>query len=476
MAEKQYYDLIVIGAGTGGYVAAIKAAQLGKKVALVEKGDLGGTCLNVGCIPTKTMIAHAHVLEKIKHAADFGITVGSVSIDYAKMKERKDGVISKIRKGLEGLIKSNGITIIRGAAEFTGPKEIKVKGQDNVILQGENSIIASGSEPMDIKAFPCDPREKIYNSTTILEITQLPKTLAIIGGGYIGCEFASLYAELGVKVILLEALPMIVSLQGKAISDTLTAAFKKKGIDVQTNVMVEGIDKTESGVSIRVKDQVKDRGPIEADAVLVSIGRKVVSQGMGLQNAGVLVSDRGIITVNDKMETNVPGIYAVGDVTGKLMLAHVAAHQGIIAAINATGGQAVMHYNAVPAVIFTSPEIAMVGLTQEEATEKGYAAATGKFPFQVLGKSIATMDTDGFAQVVIDKKTGQILGAQVVGYEAASLIAEMTLAIANELTIDCLADTIHAHPTLPEALHEAGLMAMDIPLHMPPKSLSGIKK
>jgi len=465
MAEKQYYDLIVIGAGTGGYVAAIKAAQLGKKVALVEKGDLGGTCLNVGCIPTKTMIAHAHVLEKVKSAADFGITVGSVSIDYAKMKERKDGVIAKIRKGLEGLIRSNGITILRGAAEFTGPKELKVKGQESVMIQGENIIIASGSEPMDVKAFPCDAAQKIYNSTTILEMTTLPKTLAIIGGGYIGCEFASLYAELGVKVILLEALPMIVSLQGKAISDTLTAAFKKKGIDVQTGVMVEGIDKTAKGLSIRLKD----KSPIEADAVLVSIGRKVVSQGLGLQNAGVVVSDRGVIPVNDKMETNVPGIYAVGDVTGKLMLAHVAAHQGIIAAINATGGDAAMHYNAVPAVIFTSPEIAMVGMTKEEAIEKGYTAGTGKFPFQVLGKSIATMDTDGFAEVVIDKKTGQILGAQVVGYEAASLIAEMTLAIANELTAECVADTIHAHPTLPEAVHEATLMAMETPLHMPPK-------
>lgn len=464
MTEKQYYDLIVIGAGTGGYVAAIKAAQMGKKVALIEKGDLGGTCLNVGCIPTKTMIANAQVLEKIKHAADFGITTGSISIDYAKMKERKDGVITKIRKGLEGLIRSNGITIVKGTAQFTGPKELKVKGQDNVMMQGENIIIASGSEPMDIPAFPCD-HQKIFNSTSILELTQLPKTLAIIGGGYIGCEFASLYAELGVKVILLEALPSIVALQGKAISDTLTAAFKKQGIDVQTNVMVEGVDKHAKGVTIRLKE----KGSIEADAVLVAIGRKVVSQGMALENAGVVVSDRGAIAVNDKMETNVPGIYAVGDVTGKVMLAHVASHQGLVAAINAAGGEAVMHYNAVPAVIFTLPEIAMVGLTQEQAIEQGYAAAIGKFPFQVLGKSVATMDTDGFAQVIIDKKTGQILGAQVVGHEASALIAEMTLAIANELTIDCLADTIHAHPTLPEALHEAGLIAMETPLHMPPK-------
>jgi len=464
MTEKQYYDLIVIGAGTGGYVAAIKAAQMGKKVALIEKGDLGGTCLNVGCIPTKTMIANAQILEKIKHAADFGITTGTISIDYAKMKERKDGVITKIRKGLEGLIRSNGITIVRGAAQFTAPKELKVKGQDNVIMQGENIIIASGSEPMDIPAFPCD-HQKIFNSTSILEQTHLPKTLAIIGGGYIGCEFASLYAELGVKVILLEALPSIVAAQGKAISDTLTAAFKKQGIDVQTNVRVEGVDKHAQGVTVRLKE----KGSIEADAVLVAIGRKVVSQGMALENAGVLVSDRGAIEVNDKMETNVPGIYAVGDVTGKVMLAHVASHQGLVAALNAAGGEAVMHYHAVPAVIFTLPEIAMVGLTQEQALEQGYSAAIGKFPFQVLGKSVAAMDTDGFAQVVIDKKTRQILGAQVVGHEASSLIAEMTLALANELTIDCLADTIHAHPTLPEALHEAGLMAMETPIHMPPK-------
>ncbi|MBS0649045.1 MAG: dihydrolipoyl dehydrogenase [Verrucomicrobia bacterium] len=464
MTEKQYYDLIVIGAGTGGYVAAIKASQLGKKVALVEKGELGGTCLNVGCIPTKTMIANAQVLEKVKHAADFGITTGAISIDFAKMKERKDGVITKIRKGLEGLIRSNGITILRGTAQFTGPKELKVKGQDNVMIQGEKIIIASGSEPMDIPAFPCD-HQKVFNSTSILELTQLPKTLAIIGGGYIGCEFASLYAELGVKVILLEALPAIVAAQGKMISDTLTAAFKKQGIDVQTGVFVEGIDKHAKGVTVRLKD----KGPIEADAVLVAVGRKVVSQGMALENAGVLISDRGAITVNDKMETNVPGIYAVGDVTGQVMLAHVASHQGIVAAMNAAGLEAVMHYNAVPAVIFTLPEIAMVGLTQEQAIEQGYAAAVGKFPFQALGKAVASMDTEGFAQVIIDKKTGQILGAQVVGHEASSLIAEMALAIANELTVDCLADTIHAHPTLPEALHEAGLMAMDIPLHMPPK-------
>ncbi len=464
MTEKKYYDVIVIGAGPGGYVAAIKASQTGKKVALIEKGDLGGTCLNVGCIPTKTLISSAAALHTVKKAADFGINVGDISINYAKMKERKDGVITRTRKSLEGLIQSNGIEILRGVASFVAPFELKVKGNDNVIIHGEKVIIASGSEPIDVAAFPCD-HEKVFNSTSILELTTLPKSLAVIGGGYIGCEFASLFAELGVKVTVLEALPALVATQGKGISDALTAAFKKAGIDVQTGVMVEGIDRQGSGVSIRLKD----KPPITADAVLVAIGRKVVSKDLGLELAGVMTSDRGAIGVNEKMETNVPGIYAIGDVTGLVMLAHVASHQGIVAAVNATGGQAAMHYDAVPAVIFTHPEIAMVGLTLEQAIEKGYAAVVGKFPFMALGKAAAAMETDGFAQIVIDQKTGQILGAQVVGHDAASLIAEIALAITNELTVDCLTETIHAHPTLPEAWLEAGLLAQNTPIHFPPK-------
>lgn len=464
MTDKKYYDVVVVGAGPGGYVAAIKASQTGRKVALVEMGDLGGTCLNVGCIPTKTLISNAQALQTIRHAADFGISVGEVTVDYAKMKERKDGVISKIRKSLEGLIASNGIEILRGHASFIAPHELKIKGKDNLIVQGEKIIIASGSEPIDVAAFPCD-HQKVFNSTSILELKVLPKTLAVIGGGYIGCEFASLYAELGVKVIVLEALPVLVATQGRGVSDALTAAFKKKGIDVQTGVMVEGIDKQGSGVSIRLKD----KPPITADMVLVAIGRKVVSKDLGLEVAGVTTTERGAISVNEKMETNVPGIYAIGDVTGLVMLAHVASHQGVVAATNATGGSATMHYDAVPAVIFTHPEIATVGLTLEQATEKGYSAAVGKFPFQALGKAIASLETEGFAQVVIDQKTNQILGAQVVGHDAASLIAEVALAIANELTAGCLTETIHAHPTLPEAWLEAALIAQNTPIHFPPK-------
>jgi dihydrolipoamide dehydrogenase len=462
--EKQNFDLAVIGSGPGGYVAAIKAAQEGARVCLIEKGLLGGSCLNVGCIPTKTLLANAQVMQKIVHAAEYGIVTGPITFDYAKMKSRKDGVIDKIRKSLEGLIQSNGIVILRGYAEFLSPSEIKIKGQDNVIVHAAKTIIATGSEPLDIPAFPCD-HQRVFNSTSILDLTALPKTLAVIGGGYIGCEFASLFSDLGVKVIILEALPSIVMLQGKSVAETLTRAFTKKGIEIQTGVIVEGIDRTPDALSIRLKD----KSPVACDMALVSVGRKIISSGLGLEKAGVVTSDKGMITVNEKMETNVPGIYAIGDVTGKAMLAHVASHQGIIAAANAIGQSVKMHYNAVPAVIFTNPEIATVGMTLEQAQEAGYQVAIGKFPFQALGKSIAAIETDGFAQVIADSKTGQILGAQVVGHEASTLIAEMGLAIANELTIDCVADTIHAHPTVAEAWLEAALLANDTPLHLPPK-------
>lgn len=462
--ERQNFDLAVIGSGPGGYVAAIKAAQEGMRVCLIEKGLLGGCCLNVGCIPTKTLLANAQVMQKILHAAEYGITTSAVTFDYAKMKHRKDDVVNKIRRSLEGLILSNGIVILRGHAEFLSPREIKVKGENNLIVHAEKTIIATGSEPLDIPAFPCD-HKRVFNSTSILELTSLPKTLVVIGGGYIGCEFASLFADLGVKVIILEALSSIVMLQGKSVAENLTRAFTKKGIEIQVGVMVEGIDQTPNGLSIRLKDKTA----LSCDMALVSVGRKIISSGLGLEKAGVIVNDKGVIAVNDKMETNVPGIYAIGDVTGKYMLAHVASHQGIIAATNASGQSVKMHYDSIPAVIFTHPEIATVGMTLEQAQEAGYQAAASKFPFQALGKSIAAIETEGFAQVITDRKTGQILGAQVIGHEASTLIAEMGLAIANEIPIDCVVDTIHAHPTVAEAWLEAALLANDTPIHLPPK-------
>ncbi|WP_194848237.1 dihydrolipoyl dehydrogenase [Candidatus Neptunochlamydia vexilliferae] len=464
MAEKQKFDLAVIGAGPGGYVAAIKGAQMGKKVALIEKENLGGTCLNVGCIPSKALLSNAAIFNKIKHAEDFGINVEKVSFDYGKMKTRKDKVVSGIRQSLGGLLKSNGITIFEGFAKFESPKELKVKGKDNALIQADKIIIATGSQPIDIPAFPCD-HERILNSTSALELTELPQSMAIIGGGYIGCEFASLFAEFGVKVTIIEALPSIVQAQGKTISEALTSAFTKRGIDIKTNTAVEKIDKTEKGLVVHFKGG----DSVSVDKAVVSVGRRLNSEGLGLDKAGLKPGPKGAIEVNEKMETDVPGIYAIGDITAIAMLAHVASHQGIVAAANACGQEAHLHYNAIPAVIFTHPEIAMVGLTAEEAQEKGLNINIGTFPFQALGKSVATNETEGFAQVISDKQTGEIYGAQVIGHEASAMIAEMALAINNELTLECVTDTIHAHPTIPEAWLEASLLANETPIHFPPK-------
>lgn len=464
MTERKKHDIAVIGAGPGGYVAAIKAAQMGKSIALIDKGFLGGCCLNVGCIPTKTLLANAGVLNRIRHAKEFGITVGAVSFDYAKMKERKDTVVSKIRSSLEGLIKSNQITIYRGEASFQSPYELKIVGQDNLFVSAEKIIIATGSVPLDIKTFPCD-HERILNSTSLLEISHLPKSLAIVGGGYIGCEFASLFAELGVKVTILEALPTILTAQGPQIAQFMTKALQARGIEIKTNIAVKSLENKKTHVLVTLGDGHS----FEADLALVSVGRKIYTDRLGLEKAGISVNSKGAIETNSRMQTQVPDIYAIGDVTGKWMLAHVASHQGIVAATNAAGSSLQIHYEAVPAVVFTSPEIATVGLTQELAKEAGFDPVVGQYPFQALGKAQAEMHTEGFTQIVTDRKTKQILGAQAIGHEASNLIAEMALAIQNELTLDCIIETIHAHPTLAESWLEAALIADGTPIHFPPK-------
>ncbi len=462
----QYFDVAILGGGPGGYPAAIRAAQLGQSVVLIEAKELGGTCLNRGCIPSKTLIANAETLQKIRNAEEYGITVGSLSFDYRKMVERKDQIVSKVRHSLESLIASNKITLLRGFGKLTSPKTIKVTGPDQALIQAGKIILATGSEPRPIAAFPFD-HEKIYDSTSLLEMKQLPASIIIVGGGIIGCEFASLFAILGVKVTIIESMAHIVPMEGANISKALTKAFTKKGIKIETGAQVEAIDKLADGVCVRLASGQT----LSAERALVAIGRKLNTSGIGLELAGVSVDEKGIVSTNSKMETNVPGIYAVGDIASKWWLAHVASHQGLVAASNAAGHTAHMNYNAIPNVIFTDPEIGTVGLTLEEATLQGYDATLGAFPFQALGKSQAIHETEGFAQVVIDRKTKQILGAQVVGYEASALISEMAIAVANELTVESITETLHAHPTLPEAWLEAALLANETPLHFPPKKL-----
>lgn len=464
MKKNQEFDVAIIGGGPGGYVAAIKAAQEGKTVALIEKNALGGSCLNVGCIPSKTLLSNAQALRQIKECESFGIHVENVTFDYGKMKERKDKVVKSIVNSLTGLLASNKIQIFSGEAKFNTAKELKILGKDQCVITAKNTIIATGSRPLEISAFPCDGK-RIHNSTSILELTKLPKTLAIIGGGYIGCEFASLFAELGVKVTIIEALPMIVQMQGKTLSSALTHAFKKKGIDILVETTVEKIQTLEKSLTIHLKGGKN----FECEMALVSVGRRINSEGIGLEKIGLKVGERGEIKVNDHMQTELPEIYAIGDVTGKAMLAHVASHQGIVAASHICEKEAHINYNAIPAVIFTHPEIATVGITKEEAQAQNLPVAVGRFPFQALGKSIATLETEGFTEIVSDKNTGEILGAQVIGYGASIMIGEMTLAINNELTLECILETIHAHPTVSEAWLEAALLANETPIHFPPK-------
>ena len=464
MPDKKIFDIAIIGSGPGGYVSAIKAAQLGKSVALIEKEELGGTCLNVGCIPTKTLLSSAAVLHQVRRASDFGIQTGPITVAYDKMKARKDAVIAKMRSGLEGLIKSNQITLYRGNAQFEAPHELKIVGKDNVRIFANSIVIATGSVPIDVKAFPCD-HQRILNSTSILELTEIPKTLSIIGGGYIGCEFASLFAELGTKVTILEALPSILAAQGPTIAEFMTKAFANKGIEMKTGATVKNIEN--KGESAHVV--LSDGSVLDTDYALVAIGRKPYTDNLALEKAGVPLTDKGFLAVDDRMETEVKGLFAIGDVTGKSMLAHVASHQGVVAAINASGGEAKVHYNAVPAVIFTFPEVATVGMSLEQAKAQGIPVAQGSFPFQAIGKAQASKDTEGFSQIIAHAKTNQILGATIIGHEASNLIAEMALAIQNELTLESVLETIHAHPTMAEIWHEAAAMTLGMPIHLPPR-------
>lgn len=463
----QQFDVAVLGGGPGGYPAAIRAAQLGKKVALIEAKELGGTCLNRGCIPSKALIASAETLKEIKEASQFGIVVGNVTFDYSKMVDRKDEVVKRVRKGLETVIASNQITLFRGFGQFVSPKTIKVTGKDNAMIHAEKVIIATGSEPRNIAAFPFD-YERIHDSTSLLELKTLPESIVIVGAGVVGCEFASLFAYLGVDVTLVELLPRIIPMEGVSVSNALAKAFTKKGIKMETNAKVEGIDRTEKGIKVRLAGGKT----FQADIALVAVGRSLNVEGIGLEKTGLTVNEKGLIPVDETMETPVKGLYAVGDIASKWWLAHVASHQGLVAGSNAAGKPARMHYNAVPNVIFTEPEIGTVGYSLEQAIDAGYPATVGAFPFQALGKAQAALKEEGFAQVVVDRKTGQILGAQIVGYQASSLVAEMVVAIANELTLESITDTIHAHPTIAEAWMEAALIASEAPLHFPPKKRS----
>lgn len=444
------YDVIVIGAGPGGYVAAIRAAQRGAKVLVVERSYLGGVCLNVGCIPTKTLIHSAELYRRMQHAEDFGLSAKGLSYDMKALVARKNKVVALNTGGIDGLFKSNGIDHVSGDATVTAPGVVAV-GKDT--YKAKAIIIATGGRPAVLPGLEINGKT-VIGSTDALNLETLPKRIAVIGAGAVGSEFACIWNALGAEVTLIELLPNVLPREDEELSKRLEAGFKKKGIDVRTETKVAALKHGKKSVTLTLEG--KKAGEIEVDVVLVGIGLQCNSEVVTRTPAlGVKTGARGGIEVNARMETSVKGIYAIGDVTNKTWLAHGASAEGITAATNATGGDVKMDYRVVPACNFTSPEVASVGLTEKAAREKGYEVKTGRFLFSGLGRAHAIGETDGMVKIVGDAKTDELLGMHIMGHEAGELIAVGALAMRLQSTVQEIAHTIHTHPTLAEAILEA---------------------
>jgi dihydrolipoamide dehydrogenase len=456
----------VIGAGPGGYPAAIRAAQLGASVALVEKEELGGTCLNWGCIPTKTLIASSELFARIKSAGSMGLRVENASFDYGAMADRKDQVVGKLRNGVKQLLKANGVTVFQGTASFQSRHRIQVEpsgsGAGPVILTAGKTIISTGAASAMPGFLP--RHERVVESRAFLGLRALPATVLVLGGGIIGCEFACMLAQLGVKVTMVELLEDIVAVVDADVRRELRRHMEKTlGIRILTGVTLEEITADERSVRGRAGQE-----KLEADLLLVSLGRKPVTGSLKLENAGLAPNERGFLDVDAYGRTNVATIYAVGDVTGGPLLAHAATAQGLVAAENACGRYLRKNETLVPNCIFTTPEIGTVGLGEQEAQQQGRKIKTGKFSLTVLGKALAMGEPIGFVKWVADAETNQLLGAHAVGPHATDIIAEAAVAIRAELTAADLGHTIHAHPTLAEAWMEAAHVLTGEPIHSAP--------
>ncbi len=458
------FDVVVIGGGPGGYPAAIRSAQLGAKTAIIEKEFVGGTCLNCGCIPTKTLIAAGELYHKINHADAFGIKVGSAEYDYKAFAGRKDDVILKLRGGIESLLKANGVTVFRGTGSFISRNRIAVENSDGITEIGaKKTIIATGSDSVMPGFIP--ESKNILDSKAFLELKKLPSSLLVLGGGVIGCEFACLAAQLGVKVTVVEMLDDILPMLDKDVRRQVRRYMEKElQIDIMTGAPLEKIEAN----SKTVKGKVGDK-EVKADMMLVAIGRRPVTAGLMPENAGVKLDERGFIPVNPNCSTSAATVYAVGDVVaGSTQLAHAATAQGTAAAENAVLGKDKNAETLIPACIFTMPEVGVVGLSETEAAEAGIEINIGKFSFAALGKAMAMGDTTGFVKWIVDAETDRLIGAQAVGPHATELIAEAAVAVHAELTAAELGATVHSHPTLSESWMEAAHVVHGSCVHAPP--------
>ncbi len=470
--------IAILGAGPGGYVAAIRAAQLGARVTVVENQALGGVCLNWGCIPSKALLAVVELGDKAKKAAEMGLQLGgAVGYDLARMVARKNKVVEGLVRGIATLFKTWQIEHLDGTGTLLDERTIRVGRRDGgeATVQADAVILATGSSWPNLPLFPIDG-QRIITSKEALDLTVIPTSLLIIGGGVEGCEFASLYSGLGAQVTVVELMPCILPLEDEEIASFMDRELKKRGVTIKTGTTVEKLERQ----GATVKAILKDGTAVEAEKLLVSVGRGFNSKGIGLEKAGVQVGKRGEILVNDRLETNVPGVYAIGDVVGKAMLAHVASAQGKVAAGNIMGHPREMAYNVVPAGIFTLPEIGRVGMTEQQARERSTSLGlkpetdvkVGRFRYMGLGKAQGAGDTTGLFKIITDATTGKILGVHIVGAHAADLVHEAALAMQLGTTASAVADMIHAHPTLAEGVMEAAEDVEGMAIHLARKRTS----
>lgn len=458
-------DTLVIGAGPGGYVAAIRAAQLGQKVTIVEKGNLGGVCLNVGCIPSKALINAGHRYENAKHSEEMGITAENVKVDFTKVQEWKASVVNKLTGGVEGLLKGNKVDIVKGEAYFVDSNSVRVMDENSAqTYTFKNAIIATGSRPIELPNFKYSDR--VLNSTGALALKEIPKKLVVIGGGYIGTELGTAYANFGTEVVILEGGEEILPGFEKQMSSLVKRNLKKKGnVEIHTKAMAKGVEEKADGVTVTFEVKGEEQ-TIDADYVLVTVGRVANTDELGLKQVGVEMTERGIIKTDKQCRTNIPNIYAIGDIIEGPPLAHKASYEGKIAAEAIAGEAAEIDYLGIPAVVFSEPELASVGYTEAQAKEEGLSVTAAKFPFAANGRALSLNETDGFLKLVTRKEDGLVIGAQIAGASASDMISELSLAIEAGMTAEDIAMTIHAHPTLGEITMEAAEVAIGMPIHV----------
>lgn len=461
------HDVLIIGGGPGGYVAAIRAHQRGLNVGLVERADLGGVCLNWGCIPTKALLHSAGLLDEMRNAKQIGVVADNVRGDYAAAQKHSRRAANRLGKGVQFLMRSNKVTVYNGLARITAPGKVHVEGDETQTVEAKNIIIATGGRPRLLPGLEADGKQ-ILTSREALALTKVPKSMVIIGAGAIGVEFASIFNSFGVEVTIVEALPTIVPLEEPEISAELTKIFKKQGMNIITGARVESVDKAKKSVTVNIStgDGDDHKQALKAEQVLVAIGVAGNSENLGLEDVGVN-TDRGFIVVDEHMRTNVPGIYAVGDVVGGPQLAHVASEEGIVAVETIAGGDArPIDYDKVPRATYCHPQVAAVGLTEARAKELGYDVKVGTFPLRGNGLAVATGRTDGFVKIVAESKYDEILGMHIIGPQASELIAEQSLGQTIEATVHDVSATIHAHPTLSESVREAAMAVLGEAIHM----------